>query len=56
MNEALVQAEGNDAGDRRMMCDIVRRMGKALRQMVDAGIVTRTSEKVRGEFVWSLPL
>lgn len=54
MAEALVQLEGKDARDRRMMNDIVKRMGKALRQMQDAGIVTRTEQKVRGEFVWRL--
>lgn len=53
MAEALVQAEGKDARDRRMMNDIVKRMGKALRQMQDSGIVTRTAEKVRGEYVWT---
>lgn len=51
--EALVTVEGKDARDRRMMNDIVRRIGKALRQMQDARIVSRTAEKVRGEFVWS---
>jgi hypothetical protein len=54
MAEALALGEGKDARDRRMMNDIVRRMGKALRQMVDAGIVTRTPEKVRGEYWWRL--
>jgi hypothetical protein len=49
--ERLVKAEGKDARDRRMMNDIVRRMGKALRQMQDAKIVTRTPQKVRGEYV-----
>lgn len=52
MAEALIAAEGKDGRDRRMMNDIVKRMGKALRQMKDAGIVTRTPQKVRGEFVW----
>ncbi len=51
---ALVQTEGKDARDRRMMNDIVKRMGKALRQMVDNGSVTRTPQKVRGEFVWGV--
>lgn len=50
----LVQIEGKDGRDRRMMNDIVKRMGKALRQMVDMGIVSRTAEKVRGEYVWRL--
>lgn len=51
---ALVQMEGKDGRDRRMMSDIVRRVGKALRQMQDAGAVTRTAEKVRGEYEWRL--
>jgi hypothetical protein len=45
-----VKLEGKDTRDRRMMNDIVRRMGKALRQMQDAKIVTRTPQKVKGEF------
>ena len=52
--ERLVKLEGKDARDRRMMNDIVKRMGKALRQMQDAKIVTRTPQKVKGEFVWRL--
>jgi len=51
---ALVQTEGKDARDRRMMNDVVRRIGKALRQMQDAGMVARTAEKVRGEYVWRM--
>ena len=52
--ERLVTLEGKDARDRRMMNDIVKRMGKALRQMRDTGLVARTDEKSRGEFVWRL--
>jgi hypothetical protein len=37
-----------------MMNDIVKRMGKALRQMQDAKIVTRTAQKIKGEYVWKL--
>lgn len=48
----LVALEGKDGRDRRMMNDIVKRMGKALRQMQDSGAVTRTAAKVKGEFVW----
>lgn len=54
MAEALVQLEGKDARDRRMMNDIVKRIGKSLRQMVDVGQVSRTDEKVKGEYVWRL--
>jgi hypothetical protein len=52
--ERLVKLEGKDARDRRMMNDIVKRMGKALRQMQAAKIVTRTAEKIKGEYVWRL--
>jgi hypothetical protein len=52
--ERLVKMEGKDARDRRMMNDIVRRMGKALRQMQDAKIVSRTPEKIKGEYIWRL--
>lgn len=52
MAERLVQMESKDPRDRRMMNDIVKRMGKALRQMVDHGIVARTPQKIRGEFIW----
>jgi hypothetical protein len=52
--ERLIQIEGKDSRDRRMMNDIVKRMGKALRQMRDTGIVLRASEKTRGEYVWQL--
>jgi hypothetical protein len=54
MAERLVKVEGKDARDRRMMNDIVKRMGKALRQMQDAKIVTRTAQKIKGEYVWKL--
>lgn len=50
----LVALEGKDGRDRRMMNDIVKRMGKALRQMQDTGAVARSAEKVRGEYEWWL--
>ncbi len=49
---SLMQMEGKDSRDRRMLTDIGRRISKALRQMRQAGIVA--SETVRGDFVWSL--
>ncbi|HTV70182.1 MAG TPA: hypothetical protein VMF90_16770 [Rhizobiaceae bacterium] len=52
--ERLIQIEGKDGRDRRMMNDVVRRMGKALRQMRDGGIVSRSKEKIRGEYLWTL--
>ena len=50
----LVALDGKDGRDRRMMNDIVKRMGKALRQMQDSGVVTRSVEKVKGEYLWSV--
>jgi hypothetical protein len=52
--ERLIQIEGKDARDRRMMCDVVKRIGKALRQMTDAKLIARTRGKSMGEFVWRL--
>jgi hypothetical protein len=51
MAEALIKTEGKDARDHRMMNDVVKRIGKALRQMQDAKMVTRTPQKIKGEFV-----
>ena len=50
----LVALDGKAGRDRRMMNDIVKRMGKALRQMQDSGVVTRSVEKVKGEYLWSV--
>lgn len=54
MAETMARQEGKDSFDRRMLTDIVKRMGKALRLMADAGIVARTSDKISGEYIWSL--
>lgn len=54
MAQALIQMEGKDARDRRMMADVVRRIGKALRQAAEVGLVARPAEKVKGEFTWYL--
>lgn len=48
----LVRVEGKDARDRRMMADVVRRIGKALRQMQDSGLVAGTRAKSMGEYLW----
>jgi chemotaxis protein histidine kinase CheA len=53
--ERLVQIEGKDARDRRMMADVVRRIGKALRLMQDSGLVKGTKTKSMGEYQWRLP-
>jgi hypothetical protein len=52
--ESLIQMEGKDARDKRMMSDVVRRIGKALRQMQDAKLVTGTKTKSMGEYSWRL--
>lgn len=52
MAERLVQLDGKDKRDRRMMADIVTRMSKALRQMKDAGLVTRERTRSMGEYLW----
>lgn len=48
----LIDMEGRDSRDRRLRNDIVKRIGKALRQMRDSGLVQ--SEKAKGEFLWRL--
>jgi hypothetical protein len=51
--ERLVQTEGTDRRDRRMMVDIVRRVGRSLAQMRDTGTVER-ARTVQGEQLWRL--
>jgi hypothetical protein len=46
--ENLIQMEGKDARDRRMMSDVVRRIGRALCQMRDAKLVVSTKTKSMG--------
>lgn len=48
---ALMMAENKDVRDRRMMNDIVKRMGKALRQMRSHGTVCGT--KIGNEYLWA---
>ena len=50
--ENLIQIEGKDGRDRRMMADVVRRIGKALRQMQSSGLVIGTRSKSMGEYIW----
>jgi hypothetical protein len=52
--ERLVSLENKDARDRRMMADVVRRIGKALRQMQDAKLVTGSKAQSMGEYLWRL--
>jgi len=53
--ENLVRIEGKDGRDRRMMADVVRRIGKALRQMQESKLVVGTKTKSMGEYSWKLP-
>jgi hypothetical protein len=52
LSERLVQSEGKDPRDRRMLRNLVNRVCKALRQMQSARIVTRADARVNGEYLW----
>lgn len=52
--ENLIKIEGKDGRDRRMMADVVRRIGKALRQMKDSKLVIGTKTKSMGEYSWKV--
>lgn len=54
MAERLIQTEGKDTRDRRMMVDVVKRIGKALRQMQASGLVVGKRTKSMGEYLWDL--
>jgi hypothetical protein len=52
--ERLMQIQQKDSSDRRLMEDIVSRIGKALRHMQTSRIVVGTQSTKRGENVWRL--
>ena len=52
--ENLIQIEGKDGRDRRMMTDVVRRIGKALRQMKESKLVVGVRTKSMGEYSWRI--
>jgi hypothetical protein len=52
--ENLIRIEGKDARDRRMIADVVRRIGKALRQMQGSKLVIGTRGKSMGEYSWRI--
>lgn len=54
MAESLVRIEGKNGADRRMMADVVRRIGKSLRQMEASGLVVGTRSKSMGEYMWRI--
>lgn len=52
--QTIINYEGKDGRDRRMMLDVVRRISKALRQMRDAGLAISENDTKQCEFVWRL--
>lgn len=54
MAENLIKVEGKDVRDRRMTVDVVRRMGRCLRNMQQIKMATRSPQKIKGEYVWRL--
>lgn len=54
ITEALLQNEGKNAGDRRMLADVTRRIGKSLRLMATSGFVQRRRIDGAKHFVWYL--
>ena len=55
MAERLMQLEGKNHPDRRMVADVVKRVGRAFTLMRDAGMVVGTKTKNVGEYLWRLP-
>lgn len=51
--ERLVQLQQKDTRDRHLMQDITSRVGKALRHMQSARLVTAAQSKKRSENLWS---
>lgn len=52
---AIVQLEGKDPGDRRMMLDLVQRICKALRTLHDMGAIKRERVgRANGEYMWTV--
>ncbi|MCC6947343.1 MAG: hypothetical protein IT539_06180 [Bradyrhizobiaceae bacterium] len=51
--QAIVALGGHDARDRKYVSDLTRRVGKALRQQRDEGIV-RSGVDNKGNVMWSL--
>lgn len=51
--ERIVALDGKDAHDKRLMCDIVRRVSKACRQLRDRGVIDSLRDSA-GRVTWSL--
>lgn len=52
--ERIVTIEGKDRYDRRLMCDIVKRVGKALKLLRERGSVRGGKDHETGRYVWQL--
>jgi len=51
--ERICSAEGKDIHDKRMVCDVVKRVSKALRLLRDRGFVVGKRDGA-GRYLWSL--
>lgn len=51
--DRIVTLEGKDRFDKRLMCDIVKRVGKALILLRQRGSVRGSKDKATGRYVWS---
>lgn len=51
--ERIVTVEGKDRFDRRLMCDIVKRVGKALKLLRERGSVRGGKDHKTGRYVWA---
>lgn len=54
ITEALLQVEGKNPSDRRMLADVTRRIGKSLRLMQASNFVQRRKPEGEKHFVWFL--
>ncbi|MDR3421571.1 MAG: hypothetical protein P4L80_10080 [Xanthobacteraceae bacterium] len=52
--DRLVKVQQKDSSDRRLMLDIVDRVGKGLRHMQSARLIVGTQKTKRGENTWRL--
>ena len=51
--ERIVTVEGKDRFDRRLMCDIVKRVGKALKLLRERGAVRGGKDQKTGRYLWN---
>jgi hypothetical protein len=52
--EQIVTIDGKDRFDKRLMCDIVKRVGKALKLLRSRGSVRGGKDQATGRYVWSV--